>query len=221
MAGKFYAVKVGRKCGIYGSWDEAKEQVNGFAGAIYKSFKTEDDARIFMRGDNVDNVHSATIKQEAVIPECDCAVYVKGMVANGIVSSGVYVESAGLKYGFGFVFDEFNESGAVSAELLAVLAGIEIAVDTGFNDIVVCYSFQGCDSWYNGAWTPHGELSIRYVSTLSKLVNEKGITLHFVKKDSKFAKMMSKKMYSMLDKISSELILSGGLRVANITVNTF
>lgn len=221
MAGKFYAVKVGRKCGIYGSWDEAKEQVNGFAGAVYKSFKTQDDAELFMRGEQTVQEQVKTVKQEAVVPDYDCAIYVKGTVANGIVSSGVYVESTGVKYGFGFTFDKFKESGTVSSELLAVLAGVETAIDTGFNDIAICYSFQGCESWYNGVWTPHDELPLRYVSVLKKLVYENSLTLHFVKKDSKFAKAMSKKTYSMLDKISSELILSGGLRVANITVNTF
>ena len=36
---KFYAVKQGRKTGIFTSWDEAKAQVDGYSGAVYKSFK--------------------------------------------------------------------------------------------------------------------------------------------------------------------------------------
>ncbi|EEJ71324.1 ribonuclease H family protein [Lactobacillus ultunensis] len=41
---KFYAVKKGRKPGVYRSWDEAKEQVDGFSEAEYKSFKNITDA---------------------------------------------------------------------------------------------------------------------------------------------------------------------------------
>ena len=33
---KYYAVKNGRKPGIYSSWDECKKQVEKFKGAIYK-----------------------------------------------------------------------------------------------------------------------------------------------------------------------------------------
>ena len=34
-AHSFYAVREGRKPGIYSSWKECKEEVNGFANAIY------------------------------------------------------------------------------------------------------------------------------------------------------------------------------------------
>lgn len=45
---KFYAVVKGCTPGIYTTWDEAKTQVNGYPGAIYKSFKTEEEAEEFM-----------------------------------------------------------------------------------------------------------------------------------------------------------------------------
>lgn len=47
MSNKFYAVKLGKKPGIYKTWDECKEQVNKFPGAIYKSFKTVEEAEKF------------------------------------------------------------------------------------------------------------------------------------------------------------------------------
>ena len=40
---KFYVVWKGRQRGIFGSWDEVKEQVINFSGASYKSFKTLKD----------------------------------------------------------------------------------------------------------------------------------------------------------------------------------
>lgn len=36
----YYAVKRGRKPGVYCSWNEAELQVKGYPGAIYKKFKT-------------------------------------------------------------------------------------------------------------------------------------------------------------------------------------
>lgn len=46
---KFYAVQKGRVPGIYRSWDDAKAQVSGFAGAVHKSFATEEEAKAFLR----------------------------------------------------------------------------------------------------------------------------------------------------------------------------
>ncbi|GAA5978425.1 hypothetical protein JCM10908_004350 [Rhodotorula pacifica] len=45
--GGFYAVRVGRKPGIYTTWDECAAQVNGFQGAKHKKFPTEAEARAF------------------------------------------------------------------------------------------------------------------------------------------------------------------------------
>lgn len=50
MAKKVYAIKAGRKPGIYNTWDEAKAQVDGFKGAIYKGFTSVEDAKAFMEG---------------------------------------------------------------------------------------------------------------------------------------------------------------------------
>ena len=45
---KYYAVKNGRKIGIFETWDECKAQVDGYSGAEYKSFTAEADALAFM-----------------------------------------------------------------------------------------------------------------------------------------------------------------------------
>ncbi len=44
MAKKFYAVKNGRKIGIFLTWNECKEQIDGFSSAVYKSFPTREEA---------------------------------------------------------------------------------------------------------------------------------------------------------------------------------
>ena len=47
MAKKFYAIKEGKKTGIFTSWDETKEYVTGFNGAVYKGFNDLSDAKAF------------------------------------------------------------------------------------------------------------------------------------------------------------------------------
>lgn len=48
MANKYYAVKKGKKTGIFTTWDECKKYVTGFSGAEYKSFKNREDAEKYL-----------------------------------------------------------------------------------------------------------------------------------------------------------------------------
>ncbi|XP_064547728.1 ribonuclease H1 [Drosophila montana] len=44
----YYAVAHGRQVGIYDSWAQCQQQVNGFKGAIYKKFNTRQEAEQFI-----------------------------------------------------------------------------------------------------------------------------------------------------------------------------
>ncbi|KAI0231327.1 Ribonuclease H1 [Lamellibrachia satsuma] len=46
----FYAVRKGRKVGIYTTWAECEQQVKGFNQAKFKKFPTEEEAETFMTG---------------------------------------------------------------------------------------------------------------------------------------------------------------------------
>ena len=48
MAQKYYAVKVGMTTGIFNTWEECKASVDGYPGALYKSFKNLSDAYAYM-----------------------------------------------------------------------------------------------------------------------------------------------------------------------------
>lgn len=45
MPKKYYVVWEGRTKGVFSSWDICKESVQGFQGAVYKSFPTYEDAK--------------------------------------------------------------------------------------------------------------------------------------------------------------------------------
>ena len=50
---KWYAVRKGRKAGIFETWKECQAQVIGFPGAEFKSFLKEEDAQTYMQGGSV------------------------------------------------------------------------------------------------------------------------------------------------------------------------
>ena len=47
---KFYVVWEGRAPGIYDTWEECFDQVDGFPGAKYKSYSTQAEATAAFRG---------------------------------------------------------------------------------------------------------------------------------------------------------------------------
>ncbi|MFH0784161.1 MAG: ribonuclease HI [Pseudomonadota bacterium] len=48
MKKKYYAVAVGRRCGIYTDWSSAEAQVKSFAGAKYQSFPSREEAEAWL-----------------------------------------------------------------------------------------------------------------------------------------------------------------------------
>ena len=47
-APKYYAVKKGRKPGIYRTWHECQAQIDNFSGAVYRRFDTQKEAEEFI-----------------------------------------------------------------------------------------------------------------------------------------------------------------------------
>ena len=45
---KYYAVRVGKKPGIYTTWEKCKAQVHRYPGAVFKSFVTKSEAEDFI-----------------------------------------------------------------------------------------------------------------------------------------------------------------------------
>ena len=52
---KFYAVRKGRKSGIYSTWSECEAQVKGISKAEYKSFRKRADAESYLQGNEISN----------------------------------------------------------------------------------------------------------------------------------------------------------------------
>ena len=46
----YYAVRHGKKPGIYYNWPDCNSQVSGFKGAVFKKFSTRQEAAEFIQG---------------------------------------------------------------------------------------------------------------------------------------------------------------------------
>ena len=127
---KFYAVAKGRKTGIFTSWPQAEQQVKGFAGARYKSFKTREEAKAFLEnpvyraGAKKSNASAAPKKgpaPEETTPENAVIVYTDGG-AIGNPGPGGYgvVFQDGRQFSGGFGMTTNNRM-----ELMAVIVALE------------------------------------------------------------------------------------------------
>ena len=107
MPGKYYAVKKGRKPGVYQSWAECKAMVDGFPGAVYKSFKTREEAVAFAKAatytgadaaPKMQNAMKKTMQQEAgAMPSVYAFVDGSYNVATHVYGYGGFLIHDGIK----------------------------------------------------------------------------------------------------------------------------
>ncbi|GKQ43267.1 ribonuclease H [Companilactobacillus sp. RD055328] len=80
---KFYAIKKGKKPGIYTNWPEAKAQVTGFSGAVYKGFTSQAEAEEFMNS----GMKEVKVSKDAIVVYTDGGSRNTGNVKGGHVNS--------------------------------------------------------------------------------------------------------------------------------------
>ena len=149
---KFYAVKEGKKTGIYMSWDECKEQVNGYSGAVYKSFTSEDEAKAFI-GKEVKKVSDdlTLIEGQQVIQQ---------LLGKGNIP-------------------EYSSMRNVSGEILGCMNAIQYAIDHHYPSICIYYDYEGIEKWATGLWKANKEHTQNYVKTINDM--KKKIDIYFQK----------------------------------------
>ncbi len=155
MAVKFYAVKNGKKPGVYRTWAECEEQVKGFSGAVYKSFSSEDEAAAFVRGDE----HTAALS-------CEATAYTDGSydVSDGRFSYGVVLFRDGEKLTFSAAFSdpELSSMRNVAGEIKGAEFAMRYCVDAGIKSLEIFYDYRGVETWCTGEWKASKDGTKRY-----------------------------------------------------------
>ena len=172
---KFYAVKKGKKTGIFSTWDECKEQVTGFKGAVYKSFKTLSEAEAFLER-NEEKIEN--------IEEVDGVyAYIDGSFdrVQGIYGSGVVIVDGDKKYKFKHAGnrEEYAQLHNVAGELEAAKFVMWYAVDKKIKEITLFYDYQGIEAWATGDWQANLPYTQNYVKFYNKIKTV--VKVNFVK----------------------------------------
>ena len=180
MAGKFYAVRVGRTPGIYNSWDDCKAQIDGFSNATYKSFKTAAEAAEFMgwsetgSGSVGKSSSNAVVKSEkgngksmlmdSVEEKIDASenvAYVDGSynIATGEFSYGVVMLYDGQEHTFSKCFSdpELASMRNVAGEIKGAEAAMEYAYNHGMKSLTIYHDYEGIAKWPLKLWAANKE----------------------------------------------------------------
>ena len=150
MASKFYAVRKGRKTGVFLTWVECQKQVNGFSGPEYKSFPTREAAEAY--------VYGATVKTDTpVIDETERAVaYVDGSynVVTKEYSYGAILIYLGKEYEFSNKGEDQSlaDMRNVAGEILGAEKMMQQCIENGIKVLDLYYDYEGIEKWCTGAW---------------------------------------------------------------------
>lgn len=198
---KVYAVKKGRTTGIFMSWDDCRAQVDGYAGAEYKSFADPADAAAYL------GLGGSTVSEE-VFPE-GVRAYVDGSYdqASGRYSCGVVIvrtdsegNSETAEMNSAFDDAEAAKQRNVAGEVMGSKAAIEYCLENGIDSVEIYHDYEGIGAWADCRWKANNPLTQGYRDFVAEA--RKSVDIRFVK-----VKAHSGNRYNELaDKLAKEAL---------------
>lgn len=152
MTKYYYAVKNGRKTGIYNTWEECEAQVKGYSNSVYKKFSTYEEALKFIDEGNEFKCEKSPMN----LKENEMIAYVDGSfdAESKYYSYGVVIFT---KDGKEVVSDKENvedmvDMRNVAGEIRGAMIAMEKALEYGKDTIYIYYDYMGIEKWATGEW---------------------------------------------------------------------
>ena len=171
---KYYAVRNGRKIGIYTTWDECKKQTCGYSGAEYKSFPSRQEAEAYL-------AYSA-----APPSGVDSAIaYVDGSYIHSKkeFSFGAVLLYQNSEKHFNAVFSdpELAAMRNVAGEIKGAEFVMKYCVKNNIPKLDIYYDYEGIEKWCTGAWKTTKDGTAAYRRAYLEYSSQIEITFHKVK----------------------------------------
>ena len=189
---KFYAVKKGKKPGIYKSCLDCQEQVKGFSGAIYKSFASLEEAEAFIKSGST-SVSKAWQGEEVRWLNKDgkseqedgdtMIVYVDGSYdkKSGYFGYGgvVLYQDTKKTYKGGRNTEGLAKMRNVAGEIIAAMHAVKIARNAGAKSVIIYHDYMGIAEWALKSWQAKNENTKAYQAFMQEQAND--LIIGFVK----------------------------------------
>ena len=158
MGKKIYAVKNGRKTGLFNTWEECEAQTKGYSGALYKAFTSISEAKAYLGSDTA-------LREDE---KADVIAYVDGSYddAQKLFSYGIVMIIDDNEIRLSERFDESEkdmiEMHNVAGEIAAARKAMEYCVKNGYSTLDIYHDYEGIAKWCTGDWTPSKPKTIEY-----------------------------------------------------------
>lgn len=215
---KFYAVRQGRKTGMFLTWDECKKQVMGYPGAIYKSFGTEAEAKEYLGIGSDDKNEKNAGENKSAVKNPETSGDIRAEMANSdaveiYVDGSYHVGTKEFSYGMVVLIDGKEEKFSqkmidpqlaqmrnVAGEIKGSEAAMQYALDHKIPSIIIYHDYQGIASWCNGDWKANKPGTIAYRDFYQKAKEKVHIEFRKVKGHS------NDKYNDMVDELAKEAL---------------
>ena len=174
---KFYAIRVGRKPGIYTTWPEAQKQVLKFAGAQYKSFPTKAEAEAYINGGAKRSLEEGHPKEVLIAYVDGSFNKVMGQYGSGIVflKNDKVLEKLSIPGNDPLYVASYQ----IAGEVIATVEAVKWAKAQGETQVVIYYDYQGIESQATGDWKASKPVSQNYKKAFDEVAE--GMQVDFVK----------------------------------------
>ncbi len=154
MPKRYYAVRKGYNPGIYKTWDDCKKQVDGFSGASYKAFTSQEDALSFL---GMPITHDTKpVESSKAMSSAEAIAYVDGSYDDKVkaFAYGVVIFYDGIEEHFSARMNDpkLVEMRNVAGEIKAAEKAMQFCVDHNIKSVDIYHDYEGIAKWCTGEW---------------------------------------------------------------------
>lgn len=174
MKKNFYAVKCGRKTGIFSTWQECREQIDGFSGAQFKGFEKHEDALCYL---------NSAPKEDASL--CEAVAYTDGsfLLSENKYSFGVVFFKGDEKLEFSKSFEDADmaQMRNVAGEISGAAFAMDYCLKNNISSLEIRYDYEGVEKWCTGEWQTNRQGTTEYAEFYNKIKNKLHVVFTKVK----------------------------------------
>mgnify|MGYP005785367939 FL=1 len=190
---KYYAVKAGRRPGIYKTWEECRAAVAGYSESRFKGFTTLEEAEEYMgyrnypeenTEDTDPSVEPRLDDEDSHIPDIPpgkCIAYVDGSynAATHVYGYGAILLPSKKRLSGHGNDPKMSAMRNVAGEIVSSMRAIYEAISAGYKEVEIRHDYEGIGKWGDGLWKTNKDETTQYKEYVANA--RKKIKISFVK----------------------------------------
>lgn len=197
MPKRYYAVRKGRKTGIFETWTECEESIKGYPGAEYKSFANREDAELYLKDiDQIEKYKNILNEENQVIAYVDGS-YDKSLNKCAFGCVILTKDNEEQKFSSVVTNKEIVDLHNIAGEIEGVKFAVKWAYENGYEKIIICHDYEGLSKWYYGEWQANSKFVKDYIEFMRSYsdfikIEFKKVTAHSGDKYNELADLLAR-----------------------------